>query len=46
LQYTVGPSDTLYSIAKRFNTTVQQLEAVNNLQSPDLRLGQTIVITK
>jgi len=45
-QYTVGPSDTLYSIAKRFNTTVEQLKAANNLQSPDLHLGQTIVIAK
>ena len=46
LQYTVRPSDTLYSIAKQFNTTVQQLEAANNLQSPDLHQGQTIVIAK
>ena len=30
-QYKVEPSDTLYSIAKKFNTTVQQLRALNNL---------------
>jgi len=46
MQYKVGPSDTLYSIAKRFNTTVQQLEVINNLQSPDLHPGQTLVIGK
>jgi len=45
-QYTVGPSDTLYSIAKRFNTSVQQICALNNLQSPDLQPGQTLVIGK
>ena len=45
-QYTVGPTDTLYSIAKRFNTSVQQLCVINNLQSPDLRTGQTLVIDK
>ena len=43
-QYTVGPSDTLYSIAKRFNTSVAQLCSLNNLQSPDLQPGQTLVI--
>ena len=46
VQYTVGPSDTLYSIAKRFNTSVQQLCVLNNLQSADLQPGQTLVIGK
>jgi len=46
MQYTVGPSDTLYSIAKRFNTTVQQLVVANNLQTADLHPGQTLVISK
>ena len=45
-QYTVGPTDTLYSIAKRFNTSVQQLCVINNLQSADLQPGQTLVIGK
>ena len=45
-QYTVGPTDTLYSIAKRFNTSVRQLCVINNLQSAELRPGQTLVIDK
>ena len=46
MQYKVGPSDTLYSIAKKFNTTVQQLEAINKLNSPDLHPGQTLVVVQ
>ena len=46
MQYKVGPSDTLYSIAKKFNTTVQQLEAINKLNSPDLHPGQTLVVAQ
>jgi flagellum-specific peptidoglycan hydrolase FlgJ len=45
-QYTVSHSDTLYSIAKKFNTTVQQLRALNNLDNTDLHPGQTLVISK
>ncbi len=43
-EYIVEPSDTLYSIAKRFNISVQQLAAINNLQTADLHPGQTLVI--
>ena len=43
-QYTVAPSDTLYSIAKKFNVSIQQLSVLNNLQTADLRPGQTLVI--
>ncbi len=45
-QYTVGQKDTLYSIAKKFNTTVQQLQALNNLDNTDLHPGQTLVVAK
>jgi LysM repeat protein len=45
-QYTVGQKDTLYSIAKKFNTTVQQLQALNNLDNADLHPGQTLVVAK
>lgn len=34
--YVVQPGDTLYSIAVRFNTTVQALVVANNLSSPNL----------
>lgn len=45
-EYTVAPTDTLYSIAKKFNTTVQQLQALNNLNGADLHPGQTLVVGK
>ena len=42
--YIVQKGDTLYSIASRFNTTVQRLKEVNNLTSNSLTLGQELLI--
>lgn len=42
--YTVERGDSLYSIARRFNTTVQELRELNNLESNLLRVGQTLKI--
>ncbi len=42
--YTVKKGDTLYSIANRFNTTVQALKSLNNLTSNILTIGQTLKI--
>ena len=42
--YTVQAGDTLYSIAKRFNITVNDLRNANNLTSDLLRVGQILVI--
>lgn len=43
-QYNVQRSDTLYSIAKKFNTSVEQLKEINNLESAELKPGQTLVV--
>ncbi|MCP8616293.1 LysM peptidoglycan-binding domain-containing protein [Salirhabdus salicampi] len=43
--YTVQAGDSLSVIAKRFNTTVEQLRNLNNLQSDVIRVGQTLVIS-
>ena len=34
--YVVQPSDTLWDIAKRFGTTVENLQNINNIENPDL----------
>lgn len=42
--YTVVSGDTLYSIAKKFNTTTDELKKLNNLSTNSLRLGQVLKI--
>ena len=42
--YTVVPGDTLYSIARRYNTTVSDIMALNDDISSILRVGQVIKI--
>jgi len=44
LVYSVKKGDSLYIIAKSFNTTVQEIKKQNNLQSNILRVGQKLVI--
>lgn len=44
LNYTVVSGDTLYSIAKRFNTTVDAIKELNNLTSNTLSIGQILRI--
>ena len=44
--YTVKPGDTLFSIARRYNTLVQNLIDFNYLDQPDLIYpGQQLVVT-
>lgn len=42
--YTVKKGDSLWSIAKKYNTTVEQLKAANNLASNLLNIGQVLKI--
>lgn len=42
--YTVKKGDSLYTIAKRFNTTVEQIKKDNNLTSTNLSIGQVLKI--
>jgi LysM repeat protein len=42
--YTVQKGDTLYSIARKYNTTVQAILDINYLKSNDLSVGQVIRI--
>lgn len=42
--YTVVSGDTLYSIARKFNTSVDILKQINNLTSNNLTIGQLLKI--
>lgn len=42
--YEVKPGDTLYSIAKKFNTTVDDIINQNNLASNNLTIGSKLLI--
>lgn len=42
--YKVKKGDSLYRIAKKFNTTVQGIKRLNNLKSDDLHIGQILMI--
>lgn len=40
--YQVAKGDTLYSISKKFNLTVEELKSKNNISDNNLSLGQTL----
>jgi membrane-bound lytic murein transglycosylase D len=42
--YKVRAGDTLYAIARRHGTTIEQLKALNNLKSASLSVGARLVI--
>ena len=42
--YTVKSGDSLYSIAKRFNTTVDLIKEINNLTTNNLSIEQKLII--
>jgi LysM repeat protein len=45
MEYLVKPGDTLYTIAQQFNTTIQQLVELNEIENADyLEAGQVIQV--
>lgn len=44
ISYTIKTGDTLYSISKKYNTTVDTIKNLNNLTSNTLTIGQTLKI--
>ena len=44
IDYKVGPREYLLAIAKKFNTTVEDLKTLNNLSSNNLSIGQIIKV--
>ena len=45
-EYIVQKGDTLYSISKRFNISIEELKRINNLISNNLSIGQVLVLNK
>ncbi|MBC7915666.1 MAG: LysM peptidoglycan-binding domain-containing protein [Pyrinomonadaceae bacterium] len=44
IDYKVGPREYLYALAKRFNTSIEDIKELNNLRSNNLSIGQTLKI--
>ncbi|KAA8483601.1 LysM repeat protein [Arcticibacter tournemirensis] len=44
IDYKVGPKETLFAIAKRFNTNIDEIKRINNLKSNNLSVGQIIKV--
>ena len=44
ISYTVQKGDSLYSIAKKYDTTVDRLKQLNNLKSNLLSIGQILIV--
>ena len=44
--YTVKAGDTLYSIARKFGLTVDELKALNNLTTNNLSIGQVLIVSE
>lgn len=46
IRHVVKKGDTLYSLSRRYNTTVSKIQSANNLSGTTIRLGQTLVIPR
>ena len=44
--YTVKKGDTLYSIAKKYNLSVDELKSLNNLTNDTLKIGQKLCVSE
>lgn len=46
INYYVEEGDTLYNISQKFNTDIDVIKKLNNLNTDDVILGQMIIIRK
>jgi len=43
-EYKISQGDTLYSISRRFNMTVDELKEINNITDNNIKIGQTLKV--
>ena len=46
ITYFVRTGDTLNNIANKFNTTIDEIMRINNLNTTDVTIGQLLIIDK
>ena len=44
ITHKVAAGDTLYSLSKKYNTSVEILKKINRLETNNLSIGQTLII--
>jgi murein DD-endopeptidase MepM/ murein hydrolase activator NlpD len=44
--HTVKRGDTLYGLSRKYGTSVQEIQSLNNLQSSNLSVGQRLIVKK
>lgn len=44
VNHTVVKGDTLYSLSRRYNTSVDKIKSINNLSNNELSIGQVLII--
>lgn len=44
--YTVKQGDTLYNISRKFNISIAELKALNNLTDTGIKIGQKLILVK
>ncbi len=44
ISYVIKPGDTLYNVAKRYQTTVDEIKKLNNFEQNMLKIGEIILI--
>ncbi len=44
--HVVAPKETMYSIARQYSITVDQLREWNNINGNDLKIGQALIVSK
>ena len=44
MTHTVVKGDTMYSLSKRYNLTIEELQKLNGMRNNDLKLGQILIV--